>query len=412
MRHRGERKPIADVCESSHGYSDERVRYCRPYIGPNRSQFMRVFRVAVACLVILCSAVVAEAQTCPQFTPPYGYIVFSGSCGVYGNICNPASAITFSYTPYGSLESCDTITWSWGDGTPDLPAGTAPVTHTYANPGTYLVRATVANSKGSVYELLSMNVGYGYVTFSNTFPTVKENVGTASITVTRSASTGTASVAYATADLSAHAGVDYTAVSGTLTFNPGEPPKTISVPIIDNTVFTGNTSSFNVILSSLTTGWLFDNFAATKIGTITIADDEQPPTFGFSQANYDVREDAGTATITVNRTGDLTTTTSVYWTVYSSPNYSNGTLIFGPNETSHTFTVAIPNDSVYTGTRTWSMYLNGWALSRGNATLTITDDEPQPEIIVDDVSIAEGDSGQKEVTFNIHLNGALSSQTY
>ena len=48
------------------------------------------------------------------------------------------------------------------------------------------------------------------------------------------AASHTVSVDYATADNTAIAGADYTAVSGTLTFAKGETAKTISVPVLDD----------------------------------------------------------------------------------------------------------------------------------------------------------------------------------
>ncbi len=53
------------------------------------------------------------------------------------------------------------------------------------------------------------------------------------VTLSRAAS-GTVTVGYATADGTATAGADYTATSGTLTFDPGETEKTISVPVLDD----------------------------------------------------------------------------------------------------------------------------------------------------------------------------------
>ena len=50
---------------------------------------------------------------------------------------------------------------------------------------------------------------------------------------------GTVTVDYATADASARAGQDYTAVSGTLTFASGERAKTVSVPILDDAIDEG-----------------------------------------------------------------------------------------------------------------------------------------------------------------------------
>jgi Calx-beta domain-containing protein len=46
----------------------------------------------------------------------------------------------------------------------------------------------------------------------------------------------TITVAYATADVTATGGVDYVATSGTLTFNPGDTLKTITVPITGDNV--------------------------------------------------------------------------------------------------------------------------------------------------------------------------------
>ena len=53
------------------------------------------------------------------------------------------------------------------------------------------------------------------------------------VTLSRAAS-GTVTVEYATADGTATAGSDYTARSGTLTFDPGETAKTVSVPVLDD----------------------------------------------------------------------------------------------------------------------------------------------------------------------------------
>ena len=47
-------------------------------------------------------------------------------------------------------------------------------------------------------------------------------------------STGTVTVEYATSDGTAVAGSDYTATSGTLTFQPGETEKTVSVPVLED----------------------------------------------------------------------------------------------------------------------------------------------------------------------------------
>ena len=62
------------------------------------------------------------------------------------------------------------------------------------------------------------------------------------------ATSGTVTVEYLTVDGTAESGSDFQAQNGTLTFQPGETSKTISVPIVDDTV-NDNGETFNVLLS-------------------------------------------------------------------------------------------------------------------------------------------------------------------
>ena len=68
------------------------------------------------------------------------------------------------------------------------------------------------------------------------------------VTLSRAAS-GAVSVDYATADETATAGEDYTAVSGTLTFAAGETAKTVSVPVLDDAVDEGK-ETLRLLLSN------------------------------------------------------------------------------------------------------------------------------------------------------------------
>src|SRR5262249_43270531 len=86
------------------------------------------------------------------------------------------------------------------------------------------------------------------------------NFGTTNMvfTVTLSASSSqTVTVAYATYQDSATAGLDYTSVSGTLTFAPGETSKTVSVSVIADRLPEWN-ESFAVVLSNPTNARLLD----------------------------------------------------------------------------------------------------------------------------------------------------------
>ncbi|GAA4424744.1 beta strand repeat-containing protein [Acidovorax lacteus] len=92
-------------------------------------------------------------------------------------------------------------------------------------------------------------------------------------TVTLSAASGqTVTVNYATADGTATQPADYTATSGTLTFTPGQTTRTISVPVLGETVPESN-ETFFVNLSGAVNATIADNQ-----GVGTIVNDDVPVT--------------------------------------------------------------------------------------------------------------------------------------
>ena len=79
------------------------------------------------------------------------------------------------------------------------------------------------------------------ISFSSSEYRVNENGGSATITVFRSGYTNSiVSVGYATAN-TPRAGINYSNVSGTLTFTNGETVKAFSVPVMDDGVLSGDT---------------------------------------------------------------------------------------------------------------------------------------------------------------------------
>ena len=70
------------------------------------------------------------------------------------------------------------------------------------------------------------------VQFSENLYAVRENAGTATITVTRNDDlTRIIAVNFATSDGTAIANQDYRTTTGTLTFNPGQPTQSFTIPI-------------------------------------------------------------------------------------------------------------------------------------------------------------------------------------
>jgi hypothetical protein len=107
---------------------------------------------------------------------------------------------------------------------------------------------------------------------------VSESAGSISITVTRTGNmTGTVTVQFATSDQSAHAGVDYAATSGTLTFNPNETSKTIAVPVLDDNAIGEGNETFAVTLSNPLNGAVL---GTPSSATVTVTEDPSPGVAG------------------------------------------------------------------------------------------------------------------------------------
>lgn len=134
------------------------------------------------------------------------------------------------------------------------------------------------------------------VAFGLTHFSIVEGDDTGTLTATLNiTSTREISATYTTSDGTATAGSDYTAISGTLTFAPGQLVTTLGVPIIDDADVEPD-ETLNVVLSNPS------SYAqlGTQVGAIlTILDNEVVPSAQFGSSAYRVREDTGTLTMTV-----------------------------------------------------------------------------------------------------------------
>ncbi len=221
-----------------------------------------------------------------------------------------------------------------------------------------------ASSGGGVASSSSSNPN-GTFSFGATVYGVRENVGTATITVNRAAgTTGTVGVNYATANGSATAGSDYSATSGTLTFSPGETSKTFTVGIVDDTSVDG-AKSFNISLSGQTGGANIGNGSTT----VTIYDNEDSAVFGsgsfkLAKAAYTVLESDKKVDITIQRTGGTQGTVSVEYrttnnTAVSGGDFTHttGILTFLNGEASKIISIPIVDDSSSEGEDTFNFDL-------------------------------------------------------
>ena len=188
------------------------------------------------------------------------------------------------------------------------------------------------------------------VSFVTTTNVVNENVvaGYKEILVVRSGTTnGSVSVDYLTREGTATAGLDYTNVSGTITFVPGETLKSIFVPII-NDALVEPTETALVFLTNITSGAQIN----LGISTLLIVDDDfSPGRLQFSAREYSANEYETNAVITVLRTNGSSGIVKVtYFTIDGDArapfDYTavSNQVTFADGETVKTFNVPIIPD--------------------------------------------------------------------
>ncbi len=242
------------------------------------------------------------------------------------------------------------------------------------------------------------------------------NTGTANAVFTVSLSTAssqTVTVRYATANGTATAGSDYTAVSGTLTFAPGQLTRTIAVPVLGDTVVEPN-ETFVVNLTSPTNATLSDSQ-----GTGTILNNDGPV---LSIGNATVTE-GNTGTTNAVFTVSLSTASSQTVTVrYATANGTatagsdytaiSGTLTFTPGQLTRTIAVPVLGDTVVEPNETFVVNLTSptnATLSDSQGTGTILNNDG-PVLSIGNATVTEGNTGTTNAVFTVSLSTA-SSQT-
>ncbi|HYJ45268.1 MAG TPA: Calx-beta domain-containing protein, partial [Pyrinomonadaceae bacterium] len=271
--------------------------------------------------------------------------------------------------------------------TSTLTAGTHAITTDYSGDANFASSAGTLPGGQAVNDLPSLSI--------NDLSIAEGNSGTTNATLTvtlSSASSLVVKVDFATADGTATAGSDYQASSGTLTFNPGETQKSITVSVSGDTA-TEPDETFFINLSQPV------NCAISKAqgrGTIT-NDDSSADTLQFGQADYSVAEDAGSLQVTVTRTSDSSGAASIDYATSDNIGLTTcnvatglasqrcdytmalGTLTFAAGETSKTITILVDDDSYVEGNESFTLKLTnpvGTTLgATSTATVTIIDND-------------------------------------
>jgi hypothetical protein len=236
-------------------------------------------------------------------------------------------------------------------------------------------------------------------------------------------STGLVSLNYHTADGTARAGSDYTAVSGALTFAPGEIAKTVRVPLFDDTARESG-ETFKLVLSSPQDATLADPDATAVIATNDAASLDTPR---LRVEDTVAGEDQGYADFVVRLNGPSTQAVSVGYALVSDPEAGDtaaadsdyieqtGTLSFAPGEIAKTVRVALADDTVAEPGERFRLVLDtqvNATLDRDTGIATILDNDAatdKPTVSVGGISV---DEAAGEAVFTIVLDrpstGAVS----
>jgi large repetitive protein len=248
----------------------------------------------------------------------------------------------------------------------------------------------------------------------NDISVTEGNTGTATatFTVSLSAASGKAvTFDWTTNPGTATAGTDYVAASGSPTIAAGATTTTFAVTVNGDVLDEAN-ETFGVTLSNLGNATIGDG---SGLGTIT--DDDAAPTLSVNDVTI-TEGNAGTSvtTFTVSLSSASASPVTFNWstnpgTATPATDYvaASGNRTIAAGATTTTFGVTVNGDVLDEANETFDVTLS----NPGNATIsdgsglgTITDDDAAPSLSVNDVTIAEGDSGTTIATFTVTLSAA------
>ncbi len=242
-----------------------------------------------------------------------------------------------------------------------LPQGNRTVVFGMSN----VVNSLFAQPTNTTLTIIDTVVAPGQLSFAATNFSANANAGNATITVIRgSGNSGNVSVGYSTLPGTAAPGVNYTPVTGTVTFNDGQTNATFTVPLLANNVATGPVN-LTVQLATPTGGASLinpTNAILTIINTNVVV--------AFALATNTFAETAGAVPVTVTRYNNTNGTSTVKYatangTALSNANYTaaSGTLTFNPGEASKTIAVTLLHNTNYNGTVNFTVNLSNPGLS-------------------------------------------------
>ena len=293
-----------------------------------------------------------------------------------------------------------------------------------ANPGVTLSTPQTCGGIAST-QIPNNSFGYGRVDalaavsaptlqFSSPAYSVNEGAGIATITVKRTGGlAGAVTVHYSTSNVTAVAGKDYTATSGTLSFAANETSKTFTVMITDDTLDEAD-ETLKLTLSNPTGGAAL---GAPGTATLKIIDNDLPPQLSINNTNVtEGNSGALNAAFTVSLSAASGKTVTVHYatadgTAHAPADYTakSGTLSFAPGQLSKPITVSVRGDLLDEVNETFSVTLSApvnATLADGQGLGTITDNDPPPSLSINNMTVTEVDAGTVNATLTVRLSAA------
>ena len=197
------------------------------------------------------------------------------------------------------------------------------------------------------------------------------------------------------------------ALSGPLTFAPGETSKEVALELVDDAVAEED-ETVTLALSDVQGGTLADGVA-----TGTITDNDGPPAVAVGDAT--APEDASlvfAVTLRPASSGEVTVQYAITPGTAQAADYAgptSGTVTFSPGETAEEVVLDLVDDEIAEEDETVTLALSGvqgGTLAGGVATGTITDNDGAPTVRVADATAAEGE----RLVFAVTLRPASSGE--
>jgi hypothetical protein len=281
---------------------------------------------------------------------------------------------------------------------------------------TNVIGAFLLAPSTATLTIIDDDFGPGQIGFASTNFVAVENGGNAAVTLIRTnGKSGVVSVTLRTSDVTAVAGLDYTAFNSAVTFGDGETNKTVLIPMLDDSFVEGN-ETFHLTLTNFTGG---ASLHGTNRASVTIADNDLG--LSFASPIYVVSEAGSSVTLSVLRIGGSNGVASVRYdttniTATAGSDFTgitNGLLTFANGETVKTITIPVLEDTVVEGDEAFGVNLSnpssGVLLLIRSAAVSLLDNDTGFSLSTNRYAVDEGGTNLIVTVYRTNANTGPAS---